>query len=264
MIDAFADLPAALGTERFGRALRTHLSCGSTNTEAATWARAGAPEGALVLTEHQTAGRGRLGRTWSDASGQGLLLSVVLRPPLPPDRLGLVTLAGGLAVTEAVAAWTAPVDPRIKWPNDVLIDGRKCCGMLLESDLGAGFVILGIGLNVNQTTFADELADRATSLRLETGRLVPRVSLLADLLRCLERWTDRLYAGAHDAVRQAFTAQMVGCGAPATVRLMGRDHRTTGVIEGVDAAGALLLRTGDGVTPFHAGEVTLATRSLSA
>lgn len=249
------DLAPLLHTRRFGRAVRAFDACGSTNTEAKAWARDGAPEGAVVLAEHQTAGRGRRGRAWTDAAGQNVLCSVVLRPSLPPDRLGLVTLAGGLAVADAIAGWTAPVEPRIKWPNDVLLNGRKCCGMLLEADLGAmPFVVLGIGLNVNQTDFPAEIADRATSLRLEAGRLVPRAPLFASLLERLERWADRLDDG--DAVRRAFESRMAGRG-EAAVAHAAAGRTLEGRIEGVDASGALLLRTPDALHALHAGEVTL-------
>lgn len=253
-----ADLDPLLRTERFGRTTRGFETTGSTNTEALRWARVGAPEGALVIAEHQTAGRGRLGRPWTDTSGQGLLFSVVLRPSLPPDRLGLITLAGGVAVAEAVGAWTAPVEPRIKWPNDVLIDGQKCCGMLLESSLDGPIplVVLGIGLNVNQDAFPEMLADRATSLRLETGRFVPRPALLARLLERLEHWADRLAAGDEAMLRHAFTERMTGRGEPASVRLTEQDESVEGIIEGIDGTGALRLRTSDRVRVLHAGDVT--------
>lgn len=257
-----ADLHAALDTNRFGRPTRGFDACPSTNAMAATWAREGAPEGALVIAEHQTAGRGRLGRTWDDAPGQNLLFSLVLRPSLPSHRLGLVTLAGGVAVAEAVAEWTAPVVPRIKWPNDVLLNGRKCCGMLLESSLGAdGFVVLGVGLNVNQDVFPPPLAERATSLRLETGRLIPRVALLTAALARMEHWTDRLAAGADAALHEAFVARMVGVGEPAAVCLAGGGPPVEGVIEGIDADGALRFRMGDTVRALHAGDVTFRTET---
>ena len=258
------DLPAVLQTKRLGRPARGFATCGSTNTEAVAWARAGVPEGAIVITEHQTAGRGRLGRTWADAPGQNLLFSVVLRPALAPERLGLITLVGGLAVAEAVAEWTGPIQPRIKWPNDVLLDGRKCCGMLLESSLGAApLVVLGIGLNVNQDVFPDEIAERATSLRLETGQYVPRAALLARLLAHLEHLIYRLYAGEDRAICEAFTARMTGLGEPASVRIVAHDEALEGRIEGVDATGALRLRAGDTIHTLHAGDVTLAARSLA-
>jgi BirA family biotin operon repressor/biotin-[acetyl-CoA-carboxylase] ligase len=256
-MDLAADLAAALETERFGRSVRSSAACPSTNAEAAAWARTGAPEGALVLTDHQTAGRGRLGRRWDDAPGQNLLFSLVLRPALPPTQLGLVTLAGGLAVADAVAAWTDPVEPRIKWPNDVLLNGRKCCGMLLESSLGpAPFVVLGIGLNVNQDAFPEPLAERATSLRLETGRLVPRVAVLARLLARLEYWTDRLARGEAAAVRHAFAERMVGHGEPARLHVAADGEPLDGIVDGIDVTGALRLRTADGLRIVHAGDVT--------
>lgn len=260
MLPLLADLDAALSTERFGHPARGFASCPSTNTEAAAWARAGAPEGALVIAEHQTAGRGRLGRAWEDTPGQNLLFSVVLRPSLPPSRLGLVTLAGGVAVAEAVSEWTAPAEPRIKWPNDVLLNGRKCCGMLLESSVGGvdAFVVLGIGLNVNRDVFPDALTERATSLRLETGRLVPRAALLARLLARLEHWTGRLALGDERAVRDAFSSFMAGRGEAASVRFAGGDGQLDGVIEGVDATGGLRFRTGGGVRVLHAGDVTFS------
>jgi BirA family biotin operon repressor/biotin-[acetyl-CoA-carboxylase] ligase len=262
MLPLVDDLHAALDTDRFGRPTRGFDACPSTNAEAAAWAREGAPEGALVIAEHQTAGRGRLGRTWDDAPGQNLLFSLVLRPSLPPHRLGLITLAGGVAVAEAVAEWTAPVAPRIKWPNDVLLGGRKCCGMLLESSLGAdGFVVLGIGLNVNQDVFPPPLEERATSLRLETGRLIPRVALLTAVLARLEHWTARLAAGADAALHEAFVARMIGLGEPAAVRLAGGGPPVEGVIEGVGTDGALRFRTGNTVRTLHAGDVTFQPAS---
>ena len=194
------DVQPLLKTDAFGRAIRGHASVDSTNTKAAQWAREGAAHGSVVLTEYQTAGRGRQGRRWEAEPGQNLMFSVVLRPPLPPDRLGLLPLAAGLAVAEAVDPFIAPVTASVKWPNDVLVEGRKTCGMLLETSFSGraavidapAFVVLGIGLNVNQVDFPDALADTATSLRLITGRLVPRAPLLARLLRRLEDRSDAL------------------------------------------------------------------------
>ena len=132
--------------------------------------------------------------------------------------------------------------------------------MLLEADLGAApFVVLGIGLNVNQTDFPDEIADRATSLRLETGRIVPRAPLLARLLARLEHWADRL--GDGEAVRRAFEDRMTGRGEAATAHLAG-GRPLEGRIEGVDASGALVLLAGGALHTLHAGEVTFSARSL--
>ena len=254
-------LASLLRTRRFGRALRAYASVGSTNTEAAAWAAGGAPEGAVVLAELQTAGRGRMGRTWEARAGQNLTFSVVLRPPLPPERLGLLTLAASVAVAETVSAFTAPLEAGIKWPNDVLLEGRKCCGMLLESSFSGQktpAVILGIGLNVNQDAFPPALADRATSMLLATGRQTPRAPLLAALLTRLEQVYDRLVHDGGAALRQAYEARLAGLGRPATLYLAGTQTPVRGVLAGITETGALRVETGDGLRLFHAGEVSFS------
>jgi BirA family biotin operon repressor/biotin-[acetyl-CoA-carboxylase] ligase len=250
-----------LRTARFGRPLRWLAETGSTNADASAWAAEGTPEGAVVGAEHQTAGRGRHGRAWADAPGLGLLFSVVLRPTLPAEQLGLVPLAAGVAVAEAVAPWVAPVEPRLKWPNDLLLDGRKAAGLLVEGHLAPGAaptLVLGLGLNVNQRDFFPEIADRATSLALVAGRPLPRAPLLADLLLALERRYDALLRGDTAAVCAAFEARMAGRSTGADVSFTQNGHPPLhGTILGVDASGALRLGTPDGVRVLPAGEVTL-------
>jgi BirA family biotin operon repressor/biotin-[acetyl-CoA-carboxylase] ligase len=265
------DVQERLATDRFGQSMRGYEEIGSTNTEAAAWAREGAAEGSVVVAEHQTEGRGRHGRTWAAGKGQNLTFSTVLRPPLAPDRLGLVTLAAGVAVAEAVDDFVSPHRCAIKWPNDVLLEGRKTCGMLLEGSFaGSGppapngpsrdgapeFVILGIGLNVNQVDFPDALADTATSLTLASGRSVPRAPLLARLLQALEARYDALLDGDDDRVRAAFRERMDRLGEPVTLRFTGSDRTVSGTIRGITPTGALRLATADGEKILHAGEVT--------
>jgi BirA family biotin operon repressor/biotin-[acetyl-CoA-carboxylase] ligase len=262
------DVRPLLETERFGRAMKGFEAVDSTNARAADWARQGGAEGSVVVTDYQTAGRGRHGRSWAAPKGQNLLFSVVLRPALPADRLGLVTVAAGVAVAEAVEAFVSPHRASIKWPNDILLEGRKTCGMLLESSVGLDdgasappVVVLGIGLNVNQTDFPEALADTATSLRLTTGRTVPRAALLARLLGRLETRYDQATgdaAGADGpgAVRQAFQERLYRLGETATLRVAGTDRRLQGTVAGIADDGGLRLDTGDGVRTVHAGEVT--------
>jgi BirA family biotin operon repressor/biotin-[acetyl-CoA-carboxylase] ligase len=179
----------------------------STQSEAQRLAAAGAPEGTVVTARHQEAGRGRRGHEWWDASGQSLLASVLLRPPGPVTTAPQLSLVGGLAVADALAA-VAAVPARIRWPNDLLVDGRKVCGILAEaSSDGTGrlhHVILGIGVNLAQTAFPDALADRATSLRLVTGRALEADLVLAAVLEQLARHYDAWRIGGFAALRAAW------------------------------------------------------------
>lgn len=249
-----------LSTDRFGHAMRGFEEVGSTNERAAAWMKEEAPEGAVVLTEYQTAGRGRHGRPWNADKGQNLLFSVVLRPQLAPDRLSLIPVAAGVAVAETIEAFVSPHRAAIEWPNDVLLEGRKTCGILLESSLPSpstdSVAVLGVGLNVNQTDFPDALTDTATSLRLTTGRPVPRAALLARLLEALEHRYDAVQHDGADAVRTAFEERLACLHEQTTLRVPETDQTLSGIVEGITDTGALRLRTANGVETLHAGDVT--------
>lgn len=258
LIDA---LSSALETERFGHPARGYYVTDSTNVRAQEWARNGAAEGSLVLAEKQTRGRGRRGRPWQAQQGKNLTFSIILRPKMPAGRLGLITLASALAVAEAVASFVQPLEPVLKWPNDVLLAGQKCCGILLETVFERGTastVVLGIGLNVNQDTFPPELKERATSLLLETGRHVPRVPLLARLLKRLERRYNSLSQDGGKAVRSSFEDRL-RLGQALTLRFAETGTTVTGHLHGIDTDGALLLNTAEGLRSFYAGDVTLSS-----
>lgn len=249
-----------LSTDRFGQPMRGVEEVGSTNEVTAVWANEGAPEGALVLTEYQTRGRGRHGRTWTADKGQNLLFSIVLRPQFATDRLSLITVAAGVAVAETIEQFVSPHRSTIEWPNDVLLEGRKTCGILLESSLappdGETVVVLGIGLNVNQTAFPDALEDTATSLRLTTGRPVPRAELLARLLTTLERRYDAIQNNGADAVRKAFEERLSALHEQTTLRVPEAAQTLSGTVAGITETGALRLRTAEGTRTVHAGDVT--------
>lgn len=259
------DVQARLDTARFGQSMRGFETVGSTNTEAAEWARAGAPDGSVVVTEYQSEGRGRHGRTWDAQKGKNLMFSVVLRPALEADRLGLITVAASVAVAEAIDAFLTGHEAALKWPNDVLLEGRKTCGMLLESSLSgaqtaqavtAEVVVLGVGLNVNQTDFPEALADTATSLHLATGRAVPRAPLFARLLRRLEARYDAVQTGDGADVRAAFHDRLAALHGSVTLRESDTGETLTGVVQGITDTGALRLDTPDGPRTVHAGDVT--------
>ena len=254
------DVQDRLSTDRFGTPMRGVEELGSTNEAAAAWADAGAPDGAVVLAEYQKTGRGRHGRTWAARKGQNLLFSVVLRPELPSDRLSLITVAAGVAVADAIEPFVSPHRPTIEWPNDVLLEGRKTCGILLESSLappdGETVVVLGVGLNVNQTDFPDALATPPTSLRLTTGRTVPRADLLSSLLAALEHRYDALQNNDAEVVRTAFEERLSSLHTDTTLRIPGTDQTLSGTVTGITETGALQLHTDAGIRTVHAGDVT--------
>jgi BirA family biotin operon repressor/biotin-[acetyl-CoA-carboxylase] ligase len=226
---------------------------GSTNADLSAAARAGAASGTVLVADHQTAGRGRLDRGWTAPPGTSLAISVLLRPPgtVPATRWTWLPLLAGLAVTDALVETTG-VAAEVKWPNDVLIDGGKVCGILAErvaAPSGDG-VVIGMGLNTRLA--ADELpVPTATSLRL-AGADAADADLVAAVLRELGSWYRRWLDG-EDLV-PALTRRCGTIGREVRVELPASDA-VTGVAVGIDADGRLLVRTADGVRPFSAGDV---------
>jgi BirA family biotin operon repressor/biotin-[acetyl-CoA-carboxylase] ligase len=259
MADAPADLqPAALHahlhTRRLGRAHQALAVCDSTNDRCARLAREGAPEGQLVVADTQTGGRGRLGRSWFSPAGQNLYLSLLLRPAVPAPRLPPLTLVAGAAIGEVLGQALAGsgVRPRLKWPNDVEIDAgggqtRKLAGILTEMATEREqirHVVLGIGINVNQTAFPAELESRATSLQLLSGRPHDRSRLLAALLEALETAYDQALrdGGASGLARWRVLAAL-----PRPCRISRpQGEALVGTAVDVDAEGALLLQDDSG------------------
>jgi BirA family biotin operon repressor/biotin-[acetyl-CoA-carboxylase] ligase len=221
----------------------------STQSVAFALAADGAPDRTVVLADSQAAGRGRRGRTWLDEPGASLLVSILLRPSLPPTGLPLLSLAAGLAVADALREVTG-VAARLKWPNDLLVDGRKIAGILLESRLGAApLVVVGIGVNLGQRTFPAALQERATSVVRESGRLVEREAVLAALLPALDRHRDALERGQLSRVLDAWRARSATLGR--TVSVDG----VHGVAVDIDDDGALLVDDGTRRRRVVAGEI---------
>jgi len=190
---------------RLAGPLRAYRSLESTQTLARAWAATGAPEGAVVLADYQTGGRGQRGRPWTAPAGTALLFSVVLRPRLPVARWPEIPLAMGCAVAEGLEA-VAPVSAKLKWPNDVLVAGRKLAGILAEGVASTPpLVVLGIGVNVSQrdTDWPADLAGTARSLA-GLGAPVARETLLAALLARLARWYGVLLDEGFEPVRAAW------------------------------------------------------------
>ena len=248
--------------EGMGAPYRFFESIGSTNTEAMEWARAGAPDGAVVVTAHQTQGRGRWGRTWASEPGKLLQLSVVLRPKLPLDRLGLITTALGVACAEAIER-ACGISTAIKWPNDVWIGGRKVAGILVETHVSGpaiDFAIAGIGINLgwSRAEIPAELSESATSIAIELdvdGKPVPPAPVL--LLELLGRFRARYRAlpdGAPELLSVATDRSEV-LGREVVVSLSD-ETKIEGRALRLGPAGQLELETDDGLRTVSMGEVT--------
>jgi len=235
-----------LGTRVLGQTLVHRDVCVSTNTLAFAEGVAGAPHGLTVVADAQTGGRGRRGRDWHSPPGAGLYVSVLLRPRLLPQAAPPLAFAAAVAVAEVLEK-TLDLAPRLKWPNDVQLGGRKVCGILLEMSAEperVAFVVCGIGLNVNADALPPDLAHRATSLRLELGEPVARPLVLAPLLGALERWVDRYVDEGFAPLREAWLARAAHLGQE--VRVDTPNGTILGVAETLDADGALVLRLASG------------------
>lgn len=225
--------------------------CGSTNDEGRALAIKGAPDLSVVLTERQTAGRGRRGQPWACPPGEGLAFSLILRPAEPAVLWSRLALAAGLALAEALEAFGVSVG--LKWPNDVWVGGKKICGILVEAD--SGFVVVGVGLNVNVTEFPDGLAHPATSLALELGEKVSREEVLVACLQRLQLRLDQIGAGFGDLLDD-WSTRCVLTGND--VRMDAVGEVKTGRVEGISSQGELLLRSSKGVEKvLQANEIRL-------
>lgn len=255
-----------LTTQRFGRRVEYRDTVGSTNDLAKELARAGALEGHLILADEQTRGKGRLGRAWATPKASALAMSLILRPHLPPYQAPRITLVAAVAVAQAVRELTGlPVG--IKWPNDLLIDGRKFCGILTEMEgewERVAFVVCGMGLNVNQSRESIDPQYRATSTSLmaELGRPVERAPLVRAVMARFEEAYDLLTVGRFDRVLQIWRGLSVTLGRPVRVLPAAQDAPyIDGMARDVDEDGALLLRLADGtIHRVLAGEVSLRPR----
>ena len=219
-----------------------HPTLGSTMTEASRLAAAGCESGTIVGADEQTAGQGRYGRVWHSEPGAGLYVSIVLRNPFPADALPVVTLALGLATSEAILKAT-DVSCDLRWPNDVLIQSRKCAGILTQLEGSA--IIAGIGINVNHAAFPDELSAIATSLRMATGHVHSRERLLVELVSSVTSFCSLLEKEGREPILAMFSR--------ASSFVYGRrvyvdqgDAMLQGTTAGLDPSGFLVLRGDDG------------------
>lgn len=276
------ELESRMHTRWAGHPVRFYEVIGSTNIQAKLEAEEGAGEGLLVVADKQTAGRGRRGRAWSSPSGCNVYYTLLLKPAFRPDLASMVTLVMAMAVTEGIRKTcgkagqnesgfegVAAGDGRreadditvgIKWPNDIVIDGKKVCGMLTEMSLEKDYihyVVIGVGINVIKQEYAPEIASTAICLEEAYGKRIPRAVLVANIMQAFESYYEK-FCEAEDLtlLLEEYNRQLVN--KDRQVRVLDPKGEYEGVSKGINANGELLVETKDGkVIPVYAGEVSV-------
>ena len=244
-----------LGTEWMGKKILSYEETSSTNDIAWKLAMQGVSEGTVVFAEFQSKGKGRLGRTWVAPKGKSILTSVILRPRLLPNQASQMTMMSAVAVAQAIEIQTG-LSPQIKWPNDILIEGKKVAGILTEMQAETDqirFLVVGIGINV--TIPREYLLENADSIHLHlSSSTMLRISLAQELLRQLEKGCDLLHQGGWDRIKEEWERRSFLTGRYIQVRCL--EHRMEGIVTGLDPDGSLLVRLGHGFTErVMAGDV---------
>ena len=255
------EIKNGLKTQIIGQDIHWEYEVNSTNTAALKSAEEGAPEGTVVVSEAQRQGRGRLGRTWVSQPENGIYLSVILRPNFVPMKAPMLTFIAAIAVVESLEK-LFHLNAQIKWPNDVMIRGKKVAGILTELRAemeGIHYIIVGIGINVNMTRFPKEFQDRVTSLHLELKEKVGRVKLVQTLLEALERW---YVVALSDHPELAFERwSELSCTLGRRVEVNLGDEIARGVATHLGASGSLFVELDSGQTrEILAGDVTMVER----
>jgi BirA family transcriptional regulator, biotin operon repressor / biotin---[acetyl-CoA-carboxylase] ligase len=255
-----AELQRGLSTKIFGRKLFVYDSIDSTNAYAKFLANQCSEEGTAVIADYQTAGRGRFGRTWHAESGSSLLFSVLIRPAISIDKMGLLPFFAAAGIALAVETVTG-LQCECKWPNDILLNNKKCCGILLESSLQNNYldyVIIGIGVNVNQKKFHDDLAGNATSLSKECGADYDRGSVFRQIMVSLESLYNNARKGDFTNVLREWKKRATLFGKQITLTQAG--VVSEGIAIDLAPDGGLVVETKTGTQVFYAGDVTLAQK----
>ena len=256
---AAQEVESRLQTERMGHPVVYFEEVTSTNQVIKKMAEEGATEGTLVVTDAQNQGKGRAGRVWTMEPGTNIAMSLLIRPKLPPAQISMVTLVMGLAVASACRElYQAPVG--IKWPNDVVINGKKICGTLTEMStemMAVNYVVIGTGINVNGTEFPEEIRDKATSLCLELGKKVSRAQLMAACMKYFEEYYDKfLQTGDLSLLQEQYNELLLNRNRG--VRVLEPGNEYSGVALGINKDGELLVEKEDGSrAAVYAGEVSV-------
>lgn len=253
------ELESRMQTKWAGRPVTFYSQVNSTNLQAKLDAENGAEQGALVVADMQTAGRGRRGRSWCSPAGTNVYFTLLLKPEYAADKASAVTLVMAMAVAEGIRE-TCGVEAGIKWPNDIVIDGRKACGILTEMSVERDYihyVVIGVGVNVGLQEFAPEVVATATSLQQECGRKVPRAALTANIMKAFEKYYETfLETQDMTGLLEDYNKLLVNRGRE--VRVLDPKGEFTGISRGINRTGELLVKRSDGtVEPVYAGEVSV-------
>jgi birA, biotin-[acetyl-CoA-carboxylase] ligase region len=257
-------LEKSLTGEFIGWPLYYYPEIGSTNDEAFRLGVSGAPEGTAVIADSQTKGKGRLQRVWHSPSGSNIYTSIILRPNFKPDQAPQISIAAGVAMAEIVSEY-CPGQVQLKWPNDVLLNQKKVCGILSQiktSQNSIDFVVLGIGINVNigYNQLPPDIRTIATSLAIETGREIDRLELIISLYENIAKWYKQLMQNGFCAIKEKWLnlAPMIS----QKVRVMFHDEVVSGKALGLDDDGLLIILTVNNETvKVSAGDATILKES---
>ena len=244
-------------TKWAGKTVHFARETDSTNLWIKRLAKEGAPEGTLALAEFQSAGRGRLGRSWEVPEGTSVMMSILLRPKFEPQYAPTLTLVMGMAVAKAVK--NLGFDVSIKWPNDVVVSHKKICGILTEMGVRAGkidYAVIGVGINVNIKEFPEEMADKATSLYLESGREFDRSQIPGLVMEAFEEYYEKFAATCDlSGLKEEYESILANYNQP--VRVLAKEPYE-GVARGITDGGELLVEKTDGtIVAVSAGEVSV-------
>jgi birA, biotin-[acetyl-CoA-carboxylase] ligase region len=257
------ELKQILAGKFIGHQLHYYEEIGSTNDEAFRLGLAGAPEGTVLIADRQTAGRGRMQRSWHSPDETNIYTSIILRPEIELAKAPQISILAGVVVAEVLNDY-CPDKVKLKWPNDVLIDRKKVCGILPQIKTSANavnFIVLGIGINVNinNDQFPDEIRDLATSLVIETGKKISRLELIISLYENLAKWYKQLLKKGFGSIREKWLSltPMIG----QTVQVMFHEETVSGKAIGLDEDGSLILLTDKNETiRISAGDATILKR----
>lgn len=254
-----SEIKSLLRTKWAGQKLVFLDEIDSTNNEVKRLAEHGAPEGLLVVADQQNTGKGRRGRSWASPKESGVWMSFLLRPSFEPNHASMLTLVAAMAVEEAVRV-TCGLECGIKWPNDIVADGKKICGILTEMSTDVDsiqYVVVGIGINANTESFPEEICATATSLRLNTGAAVNRAALAAEVMNAWEKYYERFMETLDfGTLKEEYNRRLVNCGRQ--VRVLAPRGEYSGVSKGINDVGELLVELEDGsVRAVISGEVSV-------